>query len=96
MTATLRQLLALAGVPRRRIVLCACLGALTVAFGVGLMATAGYLITRAAEQPAILSLMTAIVAVRFFGIARPLARYLERLASHDLALRALGRVRTRV
>ena len=96
MTATLRQLLALAGVPRRRIVLCACLGALTVAVGVGLMATAGYLITRAAEQPAILSLMTAIVAVRFFGIARPLARYLERLASHDLALRALGRVRTRV
>jgi thiol reductant ABC exporter CydC subunit len=95
-TATLRRLLALAGVPRRRIVLCACLGALTVAFGVGLMATAGYLITRAAEQPAILSLMTAIVAVRFFGIARPLARYLERLASHDLALRALGRVRTRV
>ena len=96
MTATLRRLLALAGVPRRRIVLCACLGALTVAFGVGLMATAGYLITRAAEQPAILSLMTAIVAVRFFGIARPLARYLERLASHDVALRALGRVRTRV
>jgi ATP-binding cassette subfamily C protein CydC len=95
-TATLRRLLALAGVSRRRLVLSACLGALTVAFGVGLMATAGYLITRAAEQPAILSLLTAIVAVRFFGIARPLARYLERLASHDLALRALGRVRTRV
>ena len=37
----------------------------------------------------------AIVAVRFFGLARPLARYLERLASHDLALRALGRVRAR-
>ena len=60
------------------------------------MATAGYLISRAAEQPAILSLTAAIVAVRFFGLARPLARYLERLASHDLALRALGRVRTRV
>ena len=72
------------------------LGALTVVFGAGLMATAGYLITRAAEQPAILSLMTAIVAVRFFGIARPLARYFERLASHDLALRVLGRVRVRV
>jgi thiol reductant ABC exporter CydC subunit len=95
-TATLRRLLALAGAPRRRLVLSACLGTLTVASGVGLMATAGYLITRAAEQPAILSLMTAIVAVRFFGIARPLSRYLERLASHDLALRALGHVRTRV
>ena len=55
------------------------------------MATAGYLISRAAEQPPILSLTVAIVGVRFFGLARPLARYLERLASHDLALRALAR-----
>ena len=60
------------------------------------MATAGYLIARAAEQPPILALTTAIVAVRFFGLARPLARYLERLASHDVALRALAHVRTRV
>ncbi len=59
------------------------------------MTTAGYLISRAAEQPPILSLTVAIVAVRFFGLARPLARYLERLASHDLALRSLGRVRAR-
>ena len=29
--------------------------------------------------------------VRFFGLARPLARYLERLASHDLALRVARR-----
>ena len=50
------------------------------------MATAGYLISRAAEQPGVLSLTVAIVGVRFFGLARPLARYLERLASHDLAL----------
>ena len=60
------------------------------------MATAGYLISRAAERPAILSLTVAIVGVRFFGLARPLARYLERLASHDLAFRVLGRVRVRV
>src|SRR3954447_6848090 len=55
------------------------------------MATAGYLISRAAERPAVLSLTVAIVFVRFFGLARPLSRYLERLASHDLALRVLGR-----
>ena len=96
MTRTLARSLALAGVPRRSLALAAALGALTLLFGVGLMATAGYLISRAAEQPAILSLGTAIVAVRFFGIARPLSRYLERLASHNLALGALGRVRTRV
>jgi ATP-binding cassette, subfamily C, bacterial CydC len=94
--ATLRRLLVLTGAPPSRVALAVVLGALTVVFGAGLMATAGYLITRAAEQPAILSLMTAIVAVRFFGMARPLARYFERLASHDLALRVLGRVRARV
>ena len=72
------------------------LGTLAVAFGVGLMATAGYLISRAAEHPPVLALTTTIVVVRFFALARPLARYLDRLLSHDLALRALGRIRTTV
>jgi thiol reductant ABC exporter CydC subunit len=94
--ATLRRLLALAGAPRARVALAVVLGALTVACGAGLMATAGYLISRAAERPAILSLTVAIVGVRFFGLSRPIARYLERLTSHDLALRVLARVRARV
>jgi len=95
MTA-LRRLLLLAGVPRKRVVLAVLLGALTILCGVGLMATAGYLISRAAERPAILSLTVAIVGVRVFGLARPVARYLDRLSSHDLAFRALGRARHRV
>jgi ATP-binding cassette, subfamily C, bacterial CydC len=92
---TLVRLVRLAGVERRRVGLAVFLGALTVLFGVGLMATAGYLISRAAERPPVLALTTAIVAVRFFGLARPIARYCERLASHDLALRSLARVRRR-
>jgi len=92
--ATLGALLRLAPAPRWRLAGAALLGALTVLFGVGLMATAGYLIARAAERPAILSLEVTIVAVRFFGVGRPVVRYLERLASHDLALRVLGHVRT--
>jgi ATP-binding cassette, subfamily C, bacterial CydC len=68
---------------------------LAVAFGVALMTSAGYLISRAAEQPPILSLTVVIVAVRFFGLARPLARYCERLVSHDAALRALATIRSR-
>ena len=93
---TLHRLVPLAGLPRGRVTLSIALGALAVGFGVGLMAAAGYLISRAAEQPPILSLTTIIVVVRFFALARPLARYLERLASHDVAFRALGRIRTRV
>jgi ATP-binding cassette, subfamily C, bacterial CydC len=96
MTATVRRLMLIADVRRARLALAALLGVLTILFGVGLMGTAGYLISRAAERPAILSLTAAIVGVRFFGLARPLARYLERLASHDVALRSLGRARARV
>jgi thiol reductant ABC exporter CydC subunit len=90
---TLRRLVAIAGIPRSTAALSAALAALAVAFGVALMATAGYLISRAAEQPPILSLTVTIVAVRFLGLARPLTRYLDRVVGHDLALRALGRIR---
>lgn len=96
MNSTTSRLLALAHVPRGRLVVSVALGALAVGFGVALIATAGYLISRAAEQPPILALTTTIVVVRFLALARPLARYLERLASHDLALRALGRIRATV
>ena len=96
MIAELRALGALAPVPRARAGLAALLGAITIVCGVGLMAAAGYLIARAAQQPAILSLTVAIVGVRFFGLTRPLARYAERLATHDVALRVLTRVRVAV
>jgi thiol reductant ABC exporter CydC subunit len=95
-TATIRRLVLITDVRRTRLALAALLGVLTILFGVGLMGTAGYLISRAAEHPAVLSLTAAIVGVRFFGLARPLARYLERLASHDVALRSLGRARAQV
>ena len=93
MSGTPAAVLRLVPVPRWRLGAASLLGALTVIFGVGLMASAGYLIARAAERPAILSLEVTIVAVRFFGLGRPVVRYAERLASHDLALRSLGRVR---
>jgi thiol reductant ABC exporter CydC subunit len=92
---TLRALLRLVSVPRWRLAWAVLLGALTVVFGVGLMATSGYLISRAAERPPILSLGVTIVAVQFFGIGRPFVRYHERLASHDMTLRVLGRLRAR-
>jgi len=96
MTGTAARLVTLARLPAWRVGLSLLLGTLAVGFGVALLATAGYLISRAAEQPPILSLTVTIVVVRFLGLARPLARYGDRLASHDLALRGLGRIRSRV
>ncbi|MDT5040936.1 MAG: hypothetical protein QOE51_1921 [Actinoplanes sp.] len=63
---------------------------------VGLMATAAWLISRAALHPPVLHLMVAIVAVRAFGISRGALRYVERLAGHDAALRILGDLRVRL
>lgn len=70
------------------------LGGLATASGMALTATSGWLIVRAAERPVILTLLTAIVAVRTFGIARPVFRYWERLTSHDAALGLLAARRT--
>jgi hypothetical protein len=61
MTSTVRRLVALADVPLGRALVSLTLGALAVGFGVALMATAGYLISRAAERPEILTLTTIIV-----------------------------------
>jgi thiol reductant ABC exporter CydC subunit len=96
MSAAAVRVWGLVRTPRSRVGLAAVLGALTVVFGIGLMATAGYLISRAAEKPSVLSLTAAIVGVRFFGLGRPALRYLERLSSHDVALRSLGQARVRV
>jgi thiol reductant ABC exporter CydC subunit len=79
----------------RLLVVSVALGTLAVLAAVALLTTAGYLISRAAERPPILALTLAIVGVRFFGIARALLRYLERLTSHDLAFRTLGDLRRR-
>ncbi len=72
------------------------LGVLASAAGVALTATAGWLIVRASQHPPVLFLLVAIVAVRTFGIARPVLRYLERLTSHDAALRMLAEKRAQV
>jgi ATP-binding cassette subfamily C protein CydC len=87
----LRLLIAL---PRQRMAAVSVVaGAATILASVGLVSTSGYLISRAAERPPILDLMLVIVAVRFFGLARPVLRYGERLVSHDVTFRMLRQVR---
>jgi ATP-binding cassette subfamily C protein CydCD len=81
---------------RLRLAVAMLLGAAAACAGVALTATAGWLIVRASEHPPVLMLLVAIVAVRTFGIARPLLRYAERLLAHDAALRTLARWRADV
>ncbi len=79
---------------RFRLVLSVLLAAGATGAAIALLATSGYLISRAAQRPQIIALTVTIVAVRAFGITRAVLRYAERLASHDLALRQLARLRT--
>lgn len=79
---------------RSRLVLSIALAVGAAAAAIALLATSGYLISRASERPPVLSLMVAIVGVRAFGLLRAGLRYGERLSSHDLALRVLARLRT--
>lgn len=68
-------------------------GALAAGCGVGLLATSGWLITRASLRPPVLSLSIAIGAVQAFALCRGIARYMERLALHDVSLSFLGKLR---
>jgi ATP-binding cassette subfamily C protein CydC len=91
----LRRLLALTLPFWRGMTLAALLGALTIASSIGLMTTSAWMISKAALQPSIAELGVAVVAVRFFGIARGVFRYLERLVSHDTTFRLLADLRVR-
>jgi ATP-binding cassette subfamily C protein/ATP-binding cassette subfamily C protein CydC len=64
--------------------------------GLGLIGAAAWMITRAAERPPLAALSVAIVAVRAFATSRGVFRYGERLAGHDVALRAQATTRERL
>src|ERR1700733_13953272 len=63
-----------------------------VGFGV-LSAGSAWLIPRASEQPSLIFISVAVVAVRAFALGRAAFRYLERLAGHDAAFRQLATIR---
>ncbi len=68
----------------------------TIATGIGLLSTSGYLISRAAQRPMLVDLFIVTAAVRFFGISRAVVRYTERLVSHDLVFRILSEMRSQL
>ena len=71
-------------------------GTLAELAGVGLTATATWLIMRAAEHPPMHALTVAIVAVRTLALAKGALRYLERLAGHEAVLSEAVELRGKV
>lgn len=79
---------------RANMALAILLGVSTLTCAIGLSVVAAWLIARAAQIDALwMDLAVAAVAVRFFGIGRALFRYLERLASHKVALLGVADLR---
>ncbi|GAB1691632.1 thiol reductant ABC exporter subunit CydC [Krasilnikovia sp. M28-CT-15] len=72
------------------------LGAASWLAGIALTGAAAWLLVRASALPPVLTLSAAVVMVRATALARPLLRYLERLASHEVAFARLGAWRARV
>ncbi|WP_405616225.1 thiol reductant ABC exporter subunit CydD [Streptomyces sp. NBC_00076] len=92
----LARVRALSGARRGQLALALLLGSLALGSAVGLMATSGWLISRASQQPPVLYLMVAVTGTRAFGIGRAVFRYAERLVSHDAVLRMLADTRVAV
>ena len=91
---TLRRAVRLLDVDPRRVALAVLLGTLALGCAVALAAVSAWLIARASQLPPVLSLSVATVAVRAFGIGRGVLRYVDRLVSHDVALRGMATLRT--
>ena len=92
----LLRLLAMARPLRGRLLGAVAAGAAATGCGVALLAVAGFLLARASQHPGIVAISAAVVAVRALSIGRGVSRYLERLASHDVAFRVLAQVRVAI
>ena len=78
---------------RKSFTLAVALGSFALIGGTGLTVSSAWLITMASQHPPVLVLSVAIVLVRFFGIFRSVARYGERVISHEAIFRKLTQIR---
>lgn len=72
------------------------LGSFALIGGTGLTVSSAWLITMASAHPPVLVLSVAIVMVRFFGIFRSVARYGERVISHEAIFKKLTEIREKL
>nr|WP_284711180.1 thiol reductant ABC exporter subunit CydC [Brevibacterium sp. XM4083] len=89
--ATLRTALPLMRWTMLIALLTACASSLAA---ISLTALSGWLIVEASYGPPIMTLLVAIVGVRFFGLSRSIFLYVSRLNLHSAIFSALGRLRS--
>lgn len=89
----LRSARPLTGLRRRELVAPVVAGSVTLISALALTIVSAWLITKAWQQPSVMDLTVAVTAVRALGISRAVFRYVDRVVSHDLALRCAARTR---
>ena len=94
--APLRSALSLLHISKREAARAVLFGVLALGSSIALAATSAWLIARASQMPPVMQLSVATVSVRAFGISRGVFRYLERLASHSVALKGMANLRTEI
>ncbi|MDN5900510.1 MAG: thiol reductant ABC exporter subunit CydC [Brachybacterium sp.] len=90
----LRQAMQALEIPRTRLLAAVLASLATLGSAFALAAVAAYLVTRAWTMPPVLDLTVAVVAVRALGVSRGAFRWLERMLTHDVALRGVVSLRT--
>lgn len=82
---------------RRQAALALLLGLIAYGCAALLMFASGFLISKTADPATTLFMvMTPVACVQLFGLGRPIARYFERLASHDWVMRVTSQLRLKL
>lgn len=94
--APLRRAIGMLDISKRETARAVLMGAISLGSSIALAAVSAWLIARASQMPPVMLLSVATVGVRAFGISRGLFRYLERLATHSVALKGMASLRTHI
>ncbi|MEU2416612.1 thiol reductant ABC exporter subunit CydC [Brachybacterium sp. GU-2] len=92
--APLRRAERALAIPPARLLAAVLAAVATLGSAFALAAVSAYLVTRAWTMPPVLDLTVAVVAVRALGVSRGVFRWLERMLTHDVALRGVVALRT--
>ena len=71
-------------------------GTITLLSALSLTVVSAWLITRSWQMPPLMDITLAVTSVRALGISRAAFRYLDRLVSHDVAVRTAERSRVKL
>ncbi len=92
--APLRRAERALAIPPARLLAAVLAAVATLGSAFALAAVSAYLVTRAWTMPPVLDLTVAVVMVRALGVSRGVFRWLERMLTHDVALRGVVALRT--